>query len=70
MLPVSVGGKGPDARQAHEVLASYVDPISAAIYWRDSIVDNIQIEASSEPMTSGLLDLSGEDEMKYLYIVF
>jgi hypothetical protein len=28
MLPVSVGGKGLDARHAHEVLASYVDPES------------------------------------------
>jgi putative flippase GtrA len=31
MLPVGVGGKGFNAGQAHEILAPYVEPISAAI---------------------------------------
>ena len=29
MLPVNVGGKGFNAGQAHEILASFVEPISA-----------------------------------------
>lgn len=31
MLPESVGGKGFDNAQAHEILAPFVEPISAAI---------------------------------------
>jgi len=31
MLPINVGGKGFNAGQAHEILAPYVEPISAAI---------------------------------------
>lgn len=31
MLPEAVGGKGFDAAQAHEILAPFVEPISAAI---------------------------------------
>lgn len=32
MLPESVGGKGFDNAQAHEILSPFVDPISAAIF--------------------------------------
>ena len=31
MLPINVGGKGFNAGQAHEILAPYVEPISAGI---------------------------------------
>ena len=31
MLPINVGGKGFNAGQAHEILAPYVEPISAFI---------------------------------------
>jgi drug/metabolite transporter (DMT)-like permease len=31
MLPEAVGGKGFNAAQAHEILAPFVEPISAAI---------------------------------------
>jgi hypothetical protein len=31
MLPETVGGKGFDANQAHEILAPFVEPISAAV---------------------------------------
>lgn len=32
MLPESVGGKGFNAGQAHEILAPFVEPISAAVF--------------------------------------
>jgi hypothetical protein len=32
MLPVSIGGRGFDAIQAHQILAPFVEPIAAAIF--------------------------------------
>jgi hypothetical protein len=31
MMPETVGGKGFDASQAHEILAPFIEPIAAAI---------------------------------------